>query len=298
MKSAIDALKRCGRSKEIIPLLEREAPITQCYGTLVEHLVAAARRSEARVVAMDGFLQTIDDAPGIAWDLEAKLRMMAEHDKDLPLIASYRALEFFDRPSLDSYKTLKKAAEASGHWAAVRDAAVEFLETGSRPDLEGSAAGSNIKKKGTGLWPLPSTGLPNTSRNTPRGHFPDNSALIRIAIYEKDTDEIIRRYNLAKSSRIFGGSVLDEVAEAVKKWHPDVSLEIWKNLAEEQIRIVKPAAYEVAARYLRKMIDIFQKSNRTAEWTTLIRGIRAVHKPKRSLMQILDTLEGKRIVDT
>ena len=40
MNWAIEALEQCGRRKDIIPLLEREAPITQCYGTLVEHLLA------------------------------------------------------------------------------------------------------------------------------------------------------------------------------------------------------------------------------------------------------------------
>jgi hypothetical protein len=46
------------------------------------------------------------------------------------------------------------------------------------------------------------------------------------------------------------------------------------------------------------MRDIYQKTHRLAEWTALIGGIRIAHKPKRSLMQILDTLEAKRIVDT
>ena len=101
MNWAIEALERCGRRKDIIPLLEREAPITQCYGTLVEHLLSATRRAEAKVVAVDGFRQTIDSAPRIAWDLEAKLLRIAEQDKDLPLVATYRSLEFFHRPSLD-----------------------------------------------------------------------------------------------------------------------------------------------------------------------------------------------------
>lgn len=298
MNWAIEALQHCGRRKDIIPLLQREAPITQCYGTLVEHLLSATRRVEAKVVAVDGFRQTIDSAPGIAWDLEAKLLRIAEQDKDLPLVAAYRSLEFFNRPSLDSYKPLRKAAEAAGHWTAVREASIRFLETGSRPDLQGADARNNAKSNSTEPWPLPCTEISAASVKTARHHFPDTSTLIRIAIHEKDTDAVIRRYNLAKNSRFFDGSVRNEVAEAVKKSHPDISLEIWKNLAEEQIKMVKPAAYEVAAKYLRKMRDIYQKTHRMAEWTALISSIRVAHKPKRSLMQILDTLEAKRIVDT
>jgi len=118
------------------------------------------------------------------------------------------------------------------------------------------------------------------------------------AIDENDNDSVIRRYDLAKQARYFDISIRNEVADAVKDSHPDVSLEIWKNMAEEQIRLVKPAAYEVAATYLRKMRDMYKKTHRMAEWTALINGIRAAHKPKRSLMQILDTLEAKRILDT
>lgn len=298
MNWAIKALQRCGRRKDIIPLLEREAPITQCYCTLVEHLLSAKRTTEAKAIALDGFQQTIENAPGIAWDLEAKLRRMAEQDKDLPLAAAYRSLEFFNRPSLDSYKTLKKAAEASGQWPAVREAAITFLETGSRPDLQITDARNNAKSKITELWPLPCTEISAVSEKTVRHHFPNTSALIRIVIHEKDTDAVIRRYHLAKNSRFFDGSVRNEVAEAVKQSHPNVSLEIWKNLAEDQIRLVKPAAYEVAAKYLRKMRDVYQKNQRIDEWAGLIQSIRAAHKPKRSLMQILDTLESKRILNS
>ena len=214
------------------------------------------------------------------------------------MVAAYRSLEFFDHPSLESYKTLLKAAEATGQWSTVREALIRFLEVGSRPDVPNDEAPKNRKSKSGVTWPLPPTEISVCSRRTARHHFPDVSTLMKIAIYEKDTDEIMRRYNLAKSSRILGGYFLDEVAEAVKKSHPDVSLEIWEKLAEEQIKLVKPAAYEVAAGYLRKMRDIYQKIRRVDEWDEFIQTIRARHKPKRSLMKILDTLEAKRILDS
>ena len=298
MNWAIEALERCGIHKDIIPLLTREAPITQCYGTLVEYLLSAKRRAEAKAVAVQGFRETMGSAPGIAWGLEAKLRTIAEQDKDLPLVAAYRSVEFFDRPSFESYKALKTASEAAGHWPAIREATTRFLETGSRPDLQKGEARSKSASKGFKPWPLPCLEISAASEKTARHHFPDTTTLIRIAIHEKDTDAVIRRYDLAKNARFFGDSIRNEVAEAVKKSHPDVSLQIWRNLAEEQIKLVKPAAYEVAARYLRNMRDIYQKTHRLAEWTALIGGIRIAHKPKRSLMQILDTLEAKRIVDT
>ncbi len=74
---AIMALELSGREQEIIPLLKREAPLTQCYGLLFERLLEAGMKVEAKATAIDGFQLTIDKAPGIAWQLEDKLRRMA-----------------------------------------------------------------------------------------------------------------------------------------------------------------------------------------------------------------------------
>jgi uncharacterized Zn finger protein len=298
MDWAIEAFERCGRTKDIIPLLEREAPRTHCYGTLVEHLLCEKRRVEAKAVAIEGFRKTMHDAPVTARNLEAILLQMAEEDKDLPLVAAYRALEFFESPSLEKYRTLKKAANAAGHWPAVREAALRFLETGSRPDLQDISADGNRRSKKNVVWPLPSPEIPAHSVKSPRHYFPDTTALVEIAIYEKDSETVLRWHEVAKKSRFFGGALDAQVADAVKKSHPDVSLKIWRDLAEAQIRLKKPNAYGVAATYLRKMRDVYQDTHREPEWTALIKSIRVAHKPKRSLMEILDGLEAKRILDT
>ncbi|MBW2146367.1 MAG: hypothetical protein JRG73_04530 [Deltaproteobacteria bacterium] len=68
-------------------------------------------------------------------------------------------------------------------------------------------------------------------------------------------------------------------------------------MAEGQINLVKPAAYRVAANYLRKMQKIYKRLGRVDEWQAYLTGIRTQHKAKRTLMQTLDSLEGKRIID-
>ncbi len=295
---AIMALELSGREQEIIPLLKREAPLTQCYGLLFERLLEAGMRVEAKATAIDGFQLTIDKAPGIAWQLEDKLRRMAEEDKQLSMVAAYRALEFFNHPSLESYKNLEKAAEAAGEWTTVKEAAIAFLQKGVRPDVKaktgkGKAVGSDIN-----LWPLPSPEISIEYGASRLQQFPDVSPLIGISIYEKDTNEVLRWYEIAKKTPFLANSFDTQVAEAVKNSHPDESLKIWWKLAENQINLVKTSAYEVAAMYLRQMRDVYQKTGRVGEWTTLIAGIRAKHKAKRNLMQILDGMMGKRIIDT
>ncbi|MBA3007396.1 MAG: hypothetical protein FP810_12635 [Desulfocapsa sp.] len=68
-------------------------------------------------------------------------------------------------------------------------------------------------------------------------------------------------------------------------------------MAEGQIDLVKPKAYEVAAGYLRKMHNIYQKTGRLEQWRTLLQILRTTHKAKRRLMEVLDLLENKRIID-
>lgn len=294
---AIMALELSGREQEIIPLLKREAPITQCYVLLIERLIEKGMRVEAKATAVDGFQITIDKAPGIAWKLEDKLRRMAEEDKQLSMVAAYRALEFFNHPSLESYKNLEKAAEAVGEWTTVKEVAIAFLKKGVRPDVKaktgkGEAVGSDIN-----LWPLPNPEISVQHKASRYQQFPYVSSLIEISIYEKDTHEVLRWYAIAKKTPFLGTSFDAQVAEAVKNSHPDESLKIWWKLAENQINLVKTSAYEVAAMYLRQMRDVYQKTGRVDEWTTLIAGITEKHKAKRNLMRILDGLMGKRIID-
>jgi len=294
---AIMALELSGREQEIVPLLKREAPITQCYVLLIERLLEAGMRVEAKATAVEGFQLTIDKAPGIAWQLEDKLRRMAEEDKELSMVAAYRAMEFFNHPSLESYKNLEKAAEAVHAWPIVKGTAMTFLQTGVRPDVKARTGKDKAVCRDIKLWPLPNPEISIEHKDSRYQQFPDVSPLIAISIYEKDSHEVLRWYAIAKKTPYLSSSFDTQVAEAVKNSHPDESLKIWWKLAENQINLVKTSAYEVAAMYLRQMRDVYQKTQRVDDWNTLIAGIRAKHKAKRNLMQILDGMMGKRIVD-
>lgn len=296
MDWAIMALEFAGREQEIIPLLKREAPITQCYILLIDHLLKAGMRAEARSTAVEGFRLTLGDAPGIAWELEDRLRKMAEGENQPSMVAAYRALEFFNHPSLESYKKLKQQAKSVDEWPTVKKAAITFLQTGARPDVKaknkGKVVTADIKP-----WPFPDPEISIEPKTSPYVRFPNVSCLIEISIHEKDVNEILRWYAIGRKTPYIGNAFDSEVADAVKNSHPDESLKIWRNIAEKQINLVKTTAYEVAARYLRQMRDVYQKNQRFDEWNALIAQIRAKHKAKRNLMQILDGLVGKRIID-
>jgi uncharacterized Zn finger protein len=70
----------------------------------------------------------------------------------------------------------------------------------------------------------------------------------------------------------------------------DQALAIWKGVAEWEIARVKPAAYKVAATYLKKIRALYRKQKRADEWNTYLLALRQQHKAKRRLIEILSPL--------
>ena len=186
-----------------------------------------------------------------------------------------------------NYLKLGEACEDIGCWPEVRRAVMVFLEKGRRPEDGGSRT----------AWPLPAPEVVSDRDRAFRPGFPLFGVLIDIALQEKRLDDAVALYKQQTEGHRRRGSRDKEVARAVEKSHPDVALTIWERLARQQIDLVKPAAYEVAAGHLRRMRRIYQQTGRAAEWQELITAIRHEHKRKRRLMEVLDSLEGKRLID-
>jgi len=281
------AMERSGRQTDIVGLLQREAPITHRYDKLVSALLTAGREQEAHDWIVEGFAKTIDKLPGIAWRLAEQLRDMASRKKQHANIASLLALEFFYRPDTTLYCKLEKVTQRIRCWPAVREALLAYLETGVHPDLQ-PAKKHNTKALSLN-WPLPPCDLllPKSTRTT--NPFPNTGVLVNIAIYEKRPDDVLKWYHPGRKSYMYHNTD-DSVAEAVKSTHPDEALAIWKRVAEWEIARVKPAAYKVAAPYLKKIRALYRKQKRTGEWNIYFTALRRQHKAKRRLIEILDSL--------
>jgi uncharacterized Zn finger protein len=121
--------------------------------------------------------------------------------------------------------------------------------------------------------------------------------LISIAILEKRLDNVVVLYQELRKSKRWSMGTDKSVAEAVAQSHPQVSLDIWRTIAEGLIGQVKPKAYEEAAYYLRNMCKVYQETGRLSDWQNLLGELRREHKAKRRLMEVLDGLSGKKITD-
>ncbi|MDF0676785.1 MAG: SWIM zinc finger family protein [Nitrospira sp.] len=281
------ALERAGRREEIIPLCREEAKKTGSYLRLVEHLKKAEQWEEAEEWIRKGIVATEKQWPGIAVELRTSFREMRERQQKWHSAATLRADEFFLEPSVKTFQALEKAAQQAGVGQKVRASALQYLETGTRP------------QPSTPLWPLSESELKMTTGRLPL-QPPMTDVLIDIAIDEKRPDEVLRWYDRRKPRARgwdAGWFTEDRIAEAVVARYPERAVVIWKQLAEEQIALTKPKAYEAAADYLRKVGRVLKQQGKEQDWQGYLTALRRVHERKRRLVETLDILSGRRIVD-
>jgi len=283
----VRSLENSGRHEETIPLCEQEAVKTGSYVRLVDVLRKAKRLEEAEQWIHKGIKATQKQSPGIASHLRDTLREMREKEGNWLQVAGFRVENFVQMPSLHGYKEMKKAAEKAKVWPTVRAATLLYLENGKLPKVDPS-------------WPLPETGVEEAPK-VRKNEFPMTDVLIDIAIEEKRPDDVLKWYGLGRSKKqvFWGGDSYqeDQVAEAVADHYPDRALAIWKNVAENQVALTKPKAYEAAAIYLRKVHGLLKKLKRESEWKDYLLKLRQANVRKTKLIEILSRLEGRRIVE-
>jgi uncharacterized Zn finger protein len=283
----IQALENAGRHEEIIPICEQEAVKTGSYPRLVDALRKANRYGEAKQWIFRGVRAIEKKWPGIAKQLKDTLREMTEGEGDWLKVAAFRTEDFVQSPSLHTFQYMKKAVEKAKVWPEVRAAALLYLETGKLPQSNPS-------------WPLPETGV-TKDRESRKNEFPMADVLTDIAIEEKRPDDVLRWYDQLKSKKqIFWGEdgyQEDKIAGAVVDLYPDRAIGIWRNLAEKQIALTQPKAYETAAVYLRKVHNFLKKLEKENEWKSYLSRLREANARKKRLIQILDHLESRRIIN-
>ena len=283
----IQALQSAGRQKEIIPLCEQEAEKTGSYTRLVNRLVEDKRLKEAELWIRKGITVTQKKWPGLSRGLRDTFRKIREKEGNRLQAASFRAEDFFNDPTLITFKELQRAADKAKVWPEVMAAAMEYLETGTPPQKSPS-------------WPLPICEIPLTG-NQRKKEFPIIPTLIDIAIIEKDPTKVLYWYDRQKPRSYswgWGGSQDEQVAKAVVDEYPDRAVAIWKKLAENLIAQTKPKAYEEAAVYLRKVSQTLKKLNKPKDWQNYLIDLRQKNIRKIRFIETLDSLDGRRIIES
>ncbi len=293
----IHALEKAGRQKEIVPLCKREAPITLSYNRLVGRLVAEREWDEARRWCRQGIEAIADRYPGLQTELREQLQTINQQSGNPLAGVALQAEEFFAGPGAEGFQALCNAARGLGVGEGVEAWGRHFLQTGRRP-----RSGRRRKSDPKIDWPLPA---PEVDMPASRDHdeVPMVDVLMQLAIAEKKPDEVVKWYDESRRTRAEhwqrDANLDDEVADAIATTHPDRSVAIWKELAENEIARVKPSGYREAVPYLRQVKDVLSRSGREGEWKEYLAALRQQNRRRPRCLEELYRLEGgrRRIVD-
>lgn len=274
------ALEKSGRSDEILPIMEKDAPKTDSYPELVEMYISHNRLEDAKKTAIKAYKKNHK------FILVDHLYTIANRQKEYALAAAYQSFLFFWHPNLDTYKNVERASKKANVWSAIRPFILEYLETGKLPNFSPS------KKTTQPKWALPPVPI-----DLPRSRFPESfptkNILLEIALYEKNIDAVLRWITPSPKGERIHQTLKDKAGEILKKDHPDKSIQLWASIAESLIAQTKPAAYKEAAPYLRKIKDLYTQNKKTKDWKNYLSALQTKNKRKIRLIEILNSLERK-----
>ena len=287
----IHALEEAGRSNEIIPLCEREAPVTLSYVRLVDRLIGDSRWEEARNWCRKG-ISAVSSHKGTAAALRERLRTINTRTGDPIAGLAIQAEEFFADPGRAAFQSLCETARGLGTGPGVEIWARHFLETGRRPGSQRKGQGAPKED-----WPLPAPEVEVRARRS-EAEAPMTRILIELAIAEEKPAEVLKWYDRAENA---GGSVggyahglLGRVAEAVSLAYPDRSIAIWKGIAEGEIAQVVARGYDAAVPHLRKVKNTLNRTGRNQEWKEYLASLRERNRRRPRCLQALARLETDR----
>lgn len=189
--------------------------------------------------------------------LAAEYHRRKRHDEAMELIWA----DFSDRASMENFEKLKTHAERVGQWPAWREKALDLI----RKDI------LRMKPSGGGHW---------------RNASGSNSLLVEIFLWEKDPDEAWREAQAGGCSE----RLWMQLAAGRENDHPQDAVDVYKKWIDPTVGRKNNQAYEDAANLLRKIHKLMNRLNRDAEFADYLRGVRAVHKPKRNFMRLIDKI--------
>lgn len=280
---AVTALEKSDRGKEIIPLCEKEAPITASYKRLVNILIEEKNYDDAEKWIHRGLKELKDRLPGIASDLRGQLLDIRMKQKNSGSVAALLAYEYVYYPTTNVYQICKKASEKIQEWEKVRVCILNYHETGNLP----------WKQKD---WPLPQPDIEFTETRT-NNEYPMIRELISLYIFEKNPEKVLFWYDrgVAEKRWRFGFNT-DEIADAIKTYSPERAIGMWQSTAEALINRVKPSAYENAVIYLKKAKKVMKEIKKQDAWDKYFQGLRNTHIRKTRLLEILDRMDNNPII--
>lgn len=243
-----------GRVEDIVVVRERDLSTGWRFLGIAELLRERDRHDEALAWAERG-LAAFPDAPDSrlrSFAVEEYRRRGRSHDA---LLVTAQAFE--ERPGLETWKTMRRDAEAVGEWQRRRSEALSVLtERVERPDA--------------GRWSV----------------YGDRSELVRVHLYEGDEQLAWQEASTGGCSR----TLWLELAELRRETHPDEALALYKREVEMMIAGRSKGAYAAAIEAMGPVRELLQAGGRGQEFAAYVAEVRERHSRKRNLVKLLDAV--------
>ncbi|MFT5326338.1 MAG: putative Zn finger protein [Planctomycetaceae bacterium] len=306
----IEALESSGDETAATDFCIEEATKSGTYQRAVDRLIALKRYDEAKELASQGLENTAPTYAGLINRLQDSLATIAARSKDHSVAAAIAAERFVRHPAVSSLQDLLKVAKKAKCEAATKTVAMNFLETGKRPEFaEASKTRANKAKKAAkpqvDHWPFPappraidsSSRLDHGHARKPSPHF---DVLIQLSIKQRDPESVLRWYDELQASGVRNRFHLNrfetEVADAVSSTHPDRAVELYCAEADRLAAKTNTKLYPQSVSLLKKARNVLQSQKREHEFEVILTTFHDRHHRKRRLVELLRSLSGHPIV--
>lgn len=132
---------------------------------------------------------------------------------------------------------------------------------------------------------------------------PHLDVLLELALKDKRPDDVLRWYDRLRGERPrsrYGHEGVGrepQVADAIVETHPERAAALYREVIESCIGRANPGAYEETLPYLRKLRALLGRRGLEEEWQGYLAHLRETERRKRRLMEVLDRVERKPIVE-
>jgi uncharacterized Zn finger protein len=205
---------------------------------------------------LDAFPSGVDDRLRVFLAEEHHRR--GEHEQAMELIWPV----FGRRPYLAEYQLLKQHADQSRAWKPWRERALVRMR-------------EHAKQRTAGTIPLP-------------GRAPDErSELVRVFLWERDTDAAWREAQEGGCS----AELWLQLARVREEEHPHDALAVYLESVDRILMQTGDRAYAEAVKLLPRVGETMGRAGQ--DFSAYLAGMRAVHKRRRKLMEMIDRFEQR-----
>lgn len=255
--SIMETLARLsGDVDAIADVRARDLSSAYAYLTIAELYLKAGRKDDALDWAERGVaaFPTNTDSR-----LRGFLAIQYQRKRRVTDALSLLWLNFTDRPWLEHYVALHKAAEPAGVWPAWRERAVAEVRR-------------RIVKRGT------------ASARAFAVVADDGSLLVEILLWEGDGDGAW----ITATASGCREQLWMQLAKRREKSHPNDAVAVYQAAVERTVSQTNNEAYRDAVALLRVVARVMKQSTVAAGMTAYLAALRGRHKAKRNFMKLLD----------